>query len=502
MPWTEPFSGSPSNPSPPTVAVVGGGITGLAAAYAFLPAVREGHLQVTLMEQEERLGGKVRTLREEGFTLEAGPDSFLTRKPHARQLCLELGLGEELTSTPTLHRKSFFLLGEELVPPPRGLVWGVPTNLVALRKTPLLSRAGKARALADLVLPRVLHPGEDAAVGEFLAQRLGREVVVRLAEPLLAGVYAGSAFHLSLDAVAPVLRQAEEQRRSLIQGLRGPSPSSPPPADATPPFETLRGGLESLPHALERRLRQAGVRISLGVQGTVVSLHRDQEGTFHLSTAAGETVQAQGVVIATPAGVAARLVRPLAPQASMELTAIPYASVALVGLGYTLGEGTSLPQGSGFVVPRDQGTPATALTILSQKWPHSAPPGQLLVRVYLGRGGEEASILDWDDEVLVRMAEDLVKRSLRLMHAPVYRQVIRLPHALPQYVVGHVPRTARLLRAMQDVPGLELAGSYMDGVGLSDCIRQGEEAAHRLQAWLAQAPSSPRPRAKGRSGNA
>lgn len=497
---------SRSTPRVLRVAVVGGGITGLALAYRLRTRLAATCVEVTLLEASDTPGGKVFTFHEEGYTLEGGPDSFLTRKPQTLALVQELGLADDLVETPPAHRRSFLYVDGRLVHPPKGLVMGVPTDLESLFASPVVSRAGKVRALQDLVLPRLLREGEDTSIGEFLTRRLGREIVTRLAEPILSGVYAGSADELSLDATAPQLREAERRRRSLIQGLKPPTTGRAAAqvqggtAPAPPAlFATLGSGLDRLVAALVTALGDAGVAVRTGAQGRVTALARGvrPDGTplYQLRTQAGEPVEADAVVLTVPAPDAAVLLQDVAPEASAELGAVRYVDVALVGLGYR-NEDVDLPPGSGFVVPRDQDLPITATTWLSQKWPGTAPPGHTLLRVYLGRSGE-APVLTHSDEGLVELARDSVRRTVGERGAPTYVRVVRVPRGLPQYTVGHLTRLANTEHALAAVPGLWVTGAAFRGVGLPDCIRQAEETADQVAAFAAGRPASVAPATSG-----
>jgi oxygen-dependent protoporphyrinogen oxidase len=469
-------------PAPPHVVVVGGGITGLSAAHRLLEGgAREGRVRVTLLEASRRLGGKVATARADGMTVEEGPDSFLVRKPWARDLCRALDLESELVATPPAKRRSFIYHRGRLYPVPPGLASGAPSRLLPFLLTPLVSPAGKARAMYDLLAPRVLPPdGRDVSLGAFLRARLGPEVVARLVEPLLTGIYAGDADALSLDATFPHLRHQESEHRSLIlaaraAAARSPRPTSPPP----PAFLTLRGGLDTLVDALEAALREGGVDVRLGAP--VRTVERAGRGGYAVRLE-GEEVRADAVIVAAPAPAAASVLAQLAPDAGRELAAIAYADVALVALAYDRAEVPHRLDGSGFVVPRGEDLGVTACTWVSEKWPHSAPPGRVLLRAYLGRAGED--VLSRPDADLVAAARRAAARALGVRAAPRWTHVVRTPAALPQYAVGHLARLERIDAALRGLEGLFVAGAALRGVGLPDCVRQGQEAAEAALALL------------------
>ncbi len=480
-------------PAMPRILVLGGGLTGLSAAYELAPAAAAGRVQVTLLESADRPGGKVETARPEGLVIEQGPDSFLATpgKPWARDLCRDLGLEGELVATPPVGRRSFVYHAGRLHPLPAGVVTGMPSRLGPFLATRLLTPAGKARALLDLVLPRVLPPdGSDVALGRLLRARLGPEVVDRLVEPLLSGIYAADADRLSLDATFPNLRRQEAQHRSLILGAMAEArrarcaraaagATAPPP----PPFLTLRQGLATLVDALAARLRATpGVELRTGAE--VHALERSARGGYTVRLA-GEEVHADAVVIALPAPQAARVLADAAPDAARELGGVAYADVALVAFAFDRAAVAHRMAGSGFVVPRRADIAVTACTWVSAKWPESAPPDTALLRVYLGRAGEH--VLERDDHDLVTTARAALRRSMRIEAEPRLVRVMRVPQGLPQYAVGHLARVERIEAALSHLPAVWATGSAFRGVGMPDCVRQGREAAEAALAWASSA---------------
>jgi protoporphyrinogen/coproporphyrinogen III oxidase len=475
---------------PPHVVVVGGGLTGLSAAYRMAVAAREGRIRVSLLEASWRFGGMVRTARPEGLVIEEGPDSFLVRKPWARDLAVALGLGDRLVATPPANRRSFIYHAGRLHRLPAGVNMGVPSRLGPVLRSGLLSPAGKLRALLDLVLPRVLEPGDgDVALGRLLGARLGREAVERLAEPLLSGIYAGGADALSLNATFPALRRQEAEHRSLIRAAmaearrtravaQAGAPQAPPPV-----FLTLRGGLERMVDALRDALA-ATPGVSLRLAAPVRSLERAGLGGYTLRLD-GEDLHADAVIVTTPAPEAASVLKALAPEAARELGEIAYADVALVALAFARADVPQALAGSGFVVPRNEDIGITACTWVSAKWPDSAPPETVLLRAYLGRAG--SGVLDLDDRALLETARAALRRSMAIDAAPHLVRVIRVPRGLPQYAVHHLARLDRIEAALGRLPGVTVTGSAFRGVGLPDCIRQGSQAAEAALAWATSA---------------
>ena len=429
------------------VAVVGGGVTGLATAWFLRQTAPD--LPVTLYEASDRLGGKIRTASLAGVPVEDGPDTFLARVPWAVELCRRLDLGDDLVE-PATGRAYVWTRGA-LRPLPTGTVLGVPARIAPLARSGIVSPAGLARAAADLVLPRT-DLGDDPSVAAVVSGRFGREVTERLVEPLIGGIHAGRADRLSLTAVAPRVAGAAKANRSLLLGLR-----RLPPSTGGPVFLGLRGGLGRLIDRLAERLDGVDVRL-----GTAVPSLDD--------------LGARAVVCTVPAPAAARLLpEPLAA----ELDAIAHASVVTVTLAYPEAALARPLDGSGFLVPRVDGRLMTACTWTSTKWPGSKPEGLVLLRPSAGRIGDERA-LDLDGATLVdRLHAELVE-ALGLRERPVEGRVTRWRSAFPQYDVGHQGRVARIEDALP--PGVILAGAPYRGVGVAACIRDAELAAAKAVA--------------------
>jgi protoporphyrinogen/coproporphyrinogen III oxidase len=445
--------------------VVGGGITGLTAAYY----LQEDwpHLSVTLLEASNRLGGVIRTDRVAGFLIESGPESFLARKPHARNLAVRLGLGDDLVGMGP-SRGTSVLVGKRLVPLPPSLMGLAPGNWQELFRTRLLSWRGKARAAMDLILPRGKTDG-DESVGRFVRRRLGEEMAMRVAGPLFGGIYAGDIDRISLMATLPHLRTMEREHRSLILAT-GRVGTRPAPAHESP-FLTLRSGLGSLVDRLASRLHRVQV-----MTGAAVT----RAGAAHLVLKDGRAVPYDAVLWAVPPRAAAAALRERTAAAAAELAGIPGASTAVVTLAFpasAAGEWT----GTGFLVPRGSGTVITGCTWVGNKWPHACPPGWQLARCYVGRSGEEAALHLTDEDLVAAVRSDL--RELAGLHAaPALVRVSRWPQAMPQAVVGHLERMAAVEAALP--AGHFTAGAGYRGVGLPDCIAQGAAAAHVMGRYL------------------
>lgn len=472
------------------VAIVGGGITGLAAAHALSldPRARMAGIRCTLVEQESRLGGKLLTERIGGCLVEAGPDSFLATKPWATNLCHALGLGDHLIGT-LPGQPVYVAFRGKLHPFPEGLSLGVPSRIAPMVRTRLLSPLEKLRAGLDLVLPRG-REDTDETMGAFLRRRLGDAVVARLAGPMLAGIYAGEADALSLRATFPQLLEWEASHRSLVLAAmaRRRMMAATNAGSPSPMFLSLVGGVGELVDALVASLScpQGSGDTRLVTGRPVVRLVPVSEGartSYALHLGDGGTIIADGVLLATPAFASASLLEPSAPRVASLLRAIPYVSTAAVTLAFRREEVHHPLVGHGFVVARDEPMEITACTWMSSKWPHRTPPNLVMLRCYLGAAGREA-VLDEDDGHLVSVVRRDLHRTLGLGADPVFVSVSRWPNSMPQYLSGHLDRLDAINAGLQALPGVALAGAGYGGIGIPDCIRQGTEAVERILASL------------------
>jgi oxygen-dependent protoporphyrinogen oxidase len=450
------------------VAVVGGGVAGLAAAWEL-----RTRTEVTVYEPGH-LGGKVLTSDFCGRPVDEGPDAFITRQPAALELCQQLGLDGDLVA-PAAGRSLLWWNGK-LRPLPEGLALGVPTQLGSLATSGLLSPAGVARAALDVVLPRRLDPAE-ASVRQLVADRFGAQVADRLVDPLVGGIHAGTTDQLGAAEVAPQLVTAAQRSRSLLRGLRGPRASP-----GSPLFLAPRGGTEAISLRLVEALKGDGVSFAdtaVTAMAAVGAAGRPQVAVAPADDAF------DGVVLAAPAPVAASLLAQPAPAEGAALAGIAYASVVLVTLMFP---GDVAPPGvNGFLVPRQEGALMTACSFGSSKWPHWAPPGQTLVRLSAGRHGD-ARALELDDESLVERLSAELKRFTGWRADPAAWRVSRWADSFPQYSIGHERRVADVERGLaQHLPAVILAGAAYGGVGIPACVASGRRAAttltERLAAW-------------------
>jgi oxygen-dependent protoporphyrinogen oxidase len=478
-----------ASPAQPTkhVAIVGGGIAGLTAAFSlYEQAAAAGvPLACTLIEAGRDWGGKIVTHRVGDLTIEAGPDSFLSQKPWGIELCSKLGLSGRLINTNEQHKKTFVYSRGRLRELPEGLVLIVPTKLGPFLKSGLISWPGILRMGMDLALP-ARRGDRDESLASFFSRRLGREAFERVVEPLMAGIYAGDAEQISLRATFPRFLDLERKHGSLIRGMLASRPAGV--SSGRTMFVTLQDGLAELVRALTAKLTPAGAKLL--TQQSVVAMRvrqsrSDRSGgwTYELTLESGPVVSADAVVLATPAFVSSEVVRPLSPIAAELLGAIPYASTATVSLAYEAGTLGGEVSGFGFVVPRVEGRDLLAATWSSLKWPHRAPASQTLVRCYLGGVGREA-ILQEDDRALIRRVRDELKSMAGVGGEPAYAEVNRWERGMPQYTLGHLERLDTIQRSLDRYPGLVLAGAAYRGIGIPDCIRDGTDAASAVIRYL------------------
>lgn len=474
--------GPPHGAGRPTVAVIGGGISGLAAALAIADGA-PGAFDVVVLEKSDRLGGKIRTADMWGRRLDLGPDAFIARAPEGLDLCARLGLANELVAPATA--RAYVWLERGLVAMPKGLLLGVPTRLGPLARSGILSPRGVARAALDLVAPAGTPPTGDRSVGDLVARRLGPEVLERLVDPIVGGINAGSASDLSL-AAAPQLDELARSSRSLILGARraiARSAEHPGPVFLTHP----RG----LGHVVERLAAElARLGVELRTECGVETMERSA-GRFELSTGPA-VLQADAVVVALPASGAARLLRPVCAGASAEMAGASEGDVSIATLCYAKDDVRRDLDGAGYLVPATSGRLATACTWSSTKWPHLAARGEVLLRISAGRSGDGRH-LRLDDDALVAALHAEAAEALGLSAPPLRSSVTRWAGSFPQYTVGHRDRIARAEASVAQVPGLALAGSYYGGIGIPACIRRARRAAAGVLAHLAAVAGTARP---------
>ena len=450
-----------------TVAIIGGGISGLSAAHA----LHKRGVPYLLLEAGPSLGGVVRTEMRDGFLLEGGPDSMLAQKPEGIALCRELGLAERLCPTNPDLRSVYVLHRQRLHPLPEGMMLAIPTKLLPFARSGLFSWPGKLRMGLDLVLPGRNGSG-DESIASFLRRRFGEEAVERLGEPLLAGIHAGDPERLSILATFPRFRELEKRHGSLVRGMwRTPRPKVAPGAMPPAAFYSLRGGLREMVDALVVSLDRA----SIWTRAEVRSVSRGTDG-FSIVTEKAGTVSAERLIVAAPGPKIAPALEGLVPDVARALAAIPFASSATVLLGYRREDVAHPLDGYGMVVPRTEGLRTTALSFVSTKFPFRAPEGHVLLRGFLG-GARDGQVLELSDEEMVDTVKREMKEVLGLRGEPVMRRVFRWPGGTPQLEVGHLERMTAVEEAVEALPGFHLTGAGIRTTGIPDSVADGTRVA-------------------------
>jgi oxygen-dependent protoporphyrinogen oxidase len=471
------------------IAIIGGGISGLSAAFYLEKARAAGaDLEYTLFESGQRLGGSMYSDRVEGCLVEAGPDSFLTEKPWALSLCKELGIADQLIGSNDAQRKTYILVNGRLVVMPDGLMFMVPTQLVATALSPLFSWSTKLRMAREL-----LHPPRpmqsDETVAQLVERHFGAEVVDRLADPLLSGVYGGDAAKLSARAVLPRFVEMEEKYGSLSRAMLAAhkkmmaTRKHPPP----PLFTSLQDGMQQMVDAIAARLDPESIRLR-----THILRVYPEDASWRVAVEMNGEERFDAVLIATPANVAGTLLDGVDRGLARNLLDITYSSSITVTLGYYLQQLAGLPPGFGFLVPRSEGTRMLACTFVHNKFPHRAPEDKGILRCFLGGARDEAVLGLSDDEILETVHREL-RDILKLDARPIFSRVYRWRGAMAQYEPGHIARVQRIEKHVAEIPGLALAGNAYHGIGVPDCIRSGMEAANAL-AQVPVASLSPQSR--------
>jgi oxygen-dependent protoporphyrinogen oxidase len=457
------------------IAIIGGGISGLSAAYALEEQRRAGALlEYVLYESSARLGGVLVTERVDGCIIEAGPDSFLTEKSWAADLCRRIGLGDQLIGSNDADRKTYILVKGKLVAMPDGLMFMVPTKILPLLFSPLFSFGTKTRMAREWFHRPQSSP--DETVASFVERHYGVEMVERLADPLLSGVYGGEASQLSVRAVLPRFVEMESKRGSLGRAMNAARKQAKETQGASRPlFSSLKDGMQQIVDTIFAQLSPDSLR-----RGTPVQAVQVQDSGWVVS-AGYQSDHFDAVIIATPAVAAAALLQIANAAVASELQAIPYSSSVIVALGYDKRVRSSLPPGFGFLVPRSEGKRMLAATFVHNKFSHRAPEDRALIRCFLGGSRDEAILELTDDEILGRVRQEL-RQILGITAEPLFTRVYKWKAAMAQYAVGHLERLERIEHLRRKLPGLALAGNAYRGIGVPDCIRSGQEAAGQVLA--------------------
>ncbi|MCA8938981.1 MAG: protoporphyrinogen oxidase [Planctomycetes bacterium] len=476
------------------IVVVGGGISGLAAAYAAVSQarIRGDNVRVTLLNAGERFGGVIRTTYKDGYVLDEGPDCFISTKPEALQLVKELGIEDQLINTQDAYRQSFILSKGRLQPVPKGFFLLAPTSLDALKQTPLLSWPGKIRAAMDFIIPRRTPSqdfGDDESLTSFVTRRLGAEVHDRIAQPMVAGIYTADPEKLSLRATFPDFLNMERDHGSVIRGMLAPAKTQSEAAGTRGAsqasgarysmFRSMRLGMGQLVDELRKFLEPLA---TLRRNAVVAALQPSGKG-YRLRLAGGEVIEADQVVLALPARTSAKLLRG-SGQAQLRrlgasLRQTGYASAATVSLAYNEGQVRHACNGMGFVVPAIEGRQLLACSFSHHKWPSRAPAGKVLLRAFLG-GALQHEMVGLKAAELAAIAHRELAEILGIRGEPELTHVAKWRNAMAQYHVGHVDRVEAIRALEAQIPNLALAGNGFDGVGIPDCIRNAKRAVKSL----------------------
>jgi oxygen-dependent protoporphyrinogen oxidase len=466
------------------IAIIGGGISGLSAAYTIEEKRRSGApVEYVLFESSPRLGGVLVTDRVDGCLVEAGPDSFLTEKPWAADLCGRIGLGDQLIGSNDATRKTYILAKGKLVVMPDGLMFMVPTKIMPTVFSPLFSWRTKMRMAAEWFHPPRSHPPNQASADESVAamveRHYGSEMVDLLADPLLSGVYGGEATQLSVRAVLPRFADMEAKHGSLGRAMLAARKKMGAAANvpAKPLFTSLKDGMQQMVDALVARLDANALKTSSSVQSVI-----PQENGWTVS-AGYQSDQFDAVIVATPTHAAAAVLQGADENLSRDLGEIKYSSSVTVTLGYDEKVRRSLPPGFGFLVPRSAGHRMLAATFVHNKFPHRAPENRAIVRCFLG-GARDERILESSEEEILAIVRNELRQIITLNAEPLFARVYKWKSAMAQYSVGHLERLQRIESLRQKLPGLALAGNGYSGIGVPDCVRSGAEAAGKILAEM------------------
>ncbi len=472
------------------VVIIGGGISGLSAAwYLQQQAQNSGPaISYTILESSDRWGGKILTEQVDGFTevpfvVEAGPDSFLTQKPWALQLARELGLAERLLGTNDRMRNVYVLHRGKPLKLPDGVLLIVPTKFMPFALSPLISPLGKLRMGLDLFIP-AKRDDQDETLAEFVCRRLGNEALDKIAEPLMSGIYNAEADRQSILATFPRFRQLEREHGSLIRGMLASRRQHPPGASQQSHaakismFMSLEGGTQELVDALVDHLRG-----DLRLRAPVSAVELTPEGSYRVTTSGHETLYADAILLTTAAYVAADLIRPLAPAAAGKLASIRYVSTGTISMAFHAADIKRPLYGFGLVVPKSEQRPINAITISSTKFNHRAPDDYVLLRVFFG-GSRSPESMTYDDDQLLSVVRRELRDILGIESAPLFHRIYRWHQANPQYDVNHLERIAEIEAALPS--GVYATGSAFRGVGMPDCVHQAQQTANKIVEQLKQ----------------
>lgn len=463
---------APASPLP--IAVIGGGISGLAAAHRLIE-LDTGH-PILLFESAARLGGVLQTVRQDGYLIEASADNFITKLPYAEQLAQRVGLAGELLPTEPSLRRALVASGGRVVPVPEAFVLMAAGRVRPILSTPVLSWPGKLRLFCEPFVARRTEPS-DESVADFARRRLGDETFRRLVQPLVAGIYTADPEKLSMQATMPQFVERERKYGSLWRARRAEATGGDSGARYSA-FVAPRQGMSQLVDAVAQQLPAGAIQLNSPIASVEPS-----GPTWRLAHGDGRRTKAAAVVVAAPAPAAGRIVQPHAPKLASQLNAIQQAGASIVVLGVRRSQVKQAIRGFGFVVPQVERRQIIAASFGSLKFPGRAPDDRLLIRVFVG-GALQPDLALLPDDRLVELAFAELAQLVGLEGPPELTRVFRWPAAMPQYHVGHLDRIARIESLVADQPGLELAGNAYHGVGIPQCVHSGESAAERVAEYL------------------
>lgn len=467
----------------PHIVIIGGGISGLSAAWHLQQQAQSHNLDVsyTVLESSDRWGGKILTEQVDGFdnvpfVIEAGPDSFLTQKPWALQLARELGLGNRLLGTNDRMRNVYVLHRGKPVMMPDGVTLIVPTKFMPFALSPLISLPGKLRMGMDLFIPPK-RDDDDETLAEFIRRRLGNEALDKIAEPMMSGIYNAEAERQSILATFPRFRQLEREHGSLIRGMLAsrrqntPTPQKPAPTK-TAAFMSLEGGTQELIDALVKHLTG-----DLCLRTQVSAIELTAGGSYRVTTSSGKTLYADMILLTTPAYVSAGLLRSLSPKATENLSTIRYVSTGTISLAFRTTDIKRPLHGFGLVMPKSEHRPINAITISSTKFDHRAPEGYVLLRVFFG-GSRSPETVTYDDEKLLNVVSQELRNILGIESTPLFHRIYRWHQANPQYDLNHLALVDAIEASLPH--GIYLTGSAFRGIGMPDCVYQAQQTINKM----------------------
>ncbi len=465
------------------IAVIGGGVSGLAAAHRLLEL--KPNAKVILLEARERLGGVLCSEHRDGFLLEHGADNFITTPPWGVEFCQRLGIEQDLIETNSKHRRAFVVRKGKLRVIPAGFVVMAPSRIWPIVSTSILSLRGKLRMSCELLIPRH-EADENESLANFVRRRFGKEVYERLVQPLIAGIYTGDPERLSLDATMPRFLQMERDHGSLIRAMwkqRQAQRTYPQQSSGArySQFVAPRHGMSSFVQAIIERLGDTKVLLESPVQ-RIIPLRQGWQLTIGSKNC--QTLDVDGLILAMPAHQNSTLLQSVDTLLANEFGKIRYGSCALVSLGFRREQIGHALDGFGFVVPAIEGRRILSASFSSIKYLGRAPKGHVLLRAFVG-GASQSELVDWDDQRLEKMVQEELSDLLAIRGKPILCHIVRQRQAMPQYYVGHEQIVRRIQERVATLPNLALAGNALHGIGIPNCIHSGEQAAESLLTKLA-----------------